>query len=302
MSEFAAMQALLAIRDEGSLSGAARQLDEPKSTLSRRISILETNLNQRLTCQSGRNLTLTAAGLCYAEYAEKILNLQNDAEHALAKLKSTPAGKLRVAIGSELTRGWSTQSLNSFSLHYPEIELDIRVTEYGELAQDPAVDIWIDTNSHSSQTGFRSQKLGYWQQALYASTAFKSRTSLEDAHWIFASNGADDVVLHSTESDHTLILRPHNKLRISALHMRADAISQGHGIGILPCWIAECQRYGSNAFQRLMPDMLADDIPLWIYVQPEKQSLAVQTLINWMREQLPQKWHNTGKKDPQISN
>ncbi len=64
MEQFNANDLLIFARvaDTGSFSRAAEQLDLPKSTLSRRISLLEERLGERLLLRSTRRLSLTDYG------------------------------------------------------------------------------------------------------------------------------------------------------------------------------------------------------------------------------------------------
>ncbi|MEI8632083.1 LysR family transcriptional regulator [Vibrio sp. PP-XX7] len=188
MSYLKAMRTLLAIRDCGSLTMAADQLNEPKSTLSRRISILESELDERLTCQSGRRLSLTRAGLCYASYCEQILQLESSGRAAIKALKSNLSGRITIGLATELSRGWSTESLHNFTQHYPDIELEVQITECSKLPQDTSPDLWISCCEASSQSsGIKSKQLGYWQQGLYTNTAGNhniSKDDLKDCHWL----------------------------------------------------------------------------------------------------------------------
>ncbi|MEI8632082.1 hypothetical protein P4S72_08210 [Vibrio sp. PP-XX7] len=86
------------------------------------------------------------------------------------------------------------------------------------------------------------------------------------------------------------VLTPSNKIVISSLHMRADAIAQGFGIGFLPCWVAECKRHGTKRYHRLFPDLVTHDITLWCNHKVEKESLIVNTLREWLITYIPEKW------------
>ena len=55
--------------DEGSFSRAAERLALPKSTVSRRVAALESQLGERLLLRTTRKLTVTDFGLAVLEHA-----------------------------------------------------------------------------------------------------------------------------------------------------------------------------------------------------------------------------------------
>ncbi|PJC86685.1 hypothetical protein CSW98_06740 [Vibrio sp. HA2012] len=290
MSNLKAMRTLLAIRDYGSLTMAAEYLDEPKSTLSRRICILESELDARLTCQTGRRLSLTQAGLCYADVCEQILQLDSDGREAVRTLKSELSGHVSVGLATELSRGWSTESLHRFANKHPGIELEIQIMECSNLASDAPVDLWLSC-CNRNEKGVKSIKLGIWQQALYASVTDEQSFNfdkLEEQHWICGQEQGTSIFLHSETEQATLI--PKHKTLISSLHMRADAISQGFGIGLLPRWIAECKKHGIKRYQRVFPEFSGQDVELWLHYKVEKESLFTTTLRQWLLSDIPVRW------------
>jgi DNA-binding transcriptional LysR family regulator len=73
MDRFEAMSMLLTAIDEGSLSAAARALNVPIPTLSRKVAELEAALKTQLLTRTTRKLTLTDAGVAYVAAARRIL-------------------------------------------------------------------------------------------------------------------------------------------------------------------------------------------------------------------------------------
>ena len=69
MDRFEAMRTLVAAVDGGSLSAASRTLHIPLSTVSRRVSDLETMLRSQLVVRTSRKLLLTEAGAAYVASA-----------------------------------------------------------------------------------------------------------------------------------------------------------------------------------------------------------------------------------------
>ena len=92
MDRFEAIRALVAAVDGGSLSAAARTLDAPLSTISRRVSDLEAQLGSQLVMRTSRKLLLTEAGAAYVASARRVLE-------ALAEAESAASGEYHAARG-----------------------------------------------------------------------------------------------------------------------------------------------------------------------------------------------------------
>ena len=82
MDRLEAMSIALAVAEAGSLSAAARRLNTPVATASRKISDLEAHLRTKLFDRTARKLALTAAGASYIGASKRILADLTEAERA----------------------------------------------------------------------------------------------------------------------------------------------------------------------------------------------------------------------------
>ncbi len=71
------------VAQAGSFTAAARALDMPKSTVSRKVADLEERLGARLLQRTTRKLSLTDAGRAYFDYGARIVGEVEDAERAV---------------------------------------------------------------------------------------------------------------------------------------------------------------------------------------------------------------------------
>ncbi len=123
MDRFEAMSILLEVVEAGSLSGAGRRLGLPLSTVSRKISDLETHLNARLLARSTRRLDLTDAGRSYVEACRRILEEVEEAERAAAGEYSAPRGELIVTAPIVFGRLHLLPVVTAFLNSYPEVSV-----------------------------------------------------------------------------------------------------------------------------------------------------------------------------------
>ena len=105
----------------GSISSAARNLNLPRATLSRRLSGLEADLGVRLLHRRTTKLTLTEAGEELRRRAAKIVDEAEATWAAVQRLDDTPRGLLRVS----LTGAHFDTLFNDFLNDYPEVELEV---------------------------------------------------------------------------------------------------------------------------------------------------------------------------------
>ena len=119
---------LAQVHKAGSLSEAARQLDLPKATLSRRLTALETSVGARLFVPGASRLTLTELGEQLAERAARHDDDIAETREWLASRDATPRGKVRVAVPAEFAMLLLADSLARFVRRYPKVELEVDTT------------------------------------------------------------------------------------------------------------------------------------------------------------------------------
>lgn len=128
------------IVEAGSFTRAAEQLGLPKSTVSRRLSLLEERLGERLLLRTTRKLTLTDFGHGIIGHARQIAS-EVDAANALADhRRARPTGRLRVSMPHDFAITILHEVLARYVERYPEVALDIdlsprRVDLVGEFSQ-----------------------------------------------------------------------------------------------------------------------------------------------------------------------
>jgi len=109
-------------------SAAARQLDQPRATVSARIIELEKQLGVRLFQRNNRNVSLTAEGLRYLAACRQTLSAFEDADEAL-DLGSKLKGEIRLALPVTLPNQHFLTTLMDFQKDYPEIHIELILSD-----------------------------------------------------------------------------------------------------------------------------------------------------------------------------
>jgi DNA-binding transcriptional LysR family regulator len=123
MDRLEAMSIVLAVAEAGSLSAAARRLNTPVATASRKITEFEDHLRAKLFDRSARRLTLTDSGLSYVEALKQILADLSEADRAAAGEYMKPTGELIVTAPVVLGRVHLIPILAEFLRAYPDIDI-----------------------------------------------------------------------------------------------------------------------------------------------------------------------------------
>jgi DNA-binding transcriptional LysR family regulator len=113
------------IVEAGSFSKAALRVELPKSTVSRRIALLEARLGERLLQRTTRKLVVTEFGASLLEHARKVAD-EVDAAGALAQHRqAAPAGKLRISLPGDVANFGLVDVIAKFADRYPAVSLEL---------------------------------------------------------------------------------------------------------------------------------------------------------------------------------
>ncbi|HEX3323273.1 MAG TPA: LysR family transcriptional regulator [Terriglobales bacterium] len=119
------LEVFLAVAREGRFSRAAEKLFRTQSAVSQTVRKLEQEIGEPLFDRSSREGVLTDAGRVLKEYAEKLLNLREDAQEALVELRELQKGKLALA-ANEFTVLYLLTVLGEFRRLHPMIKISVQ--------------------------------------------------------------------------------------------------------------------------------------------------------------------------------
>ena len=160
------------VAEAGSFSKAAERLGLPKSTVSRRVALLEEQLGERLMVRSTRRSSFTEFGLQLLEHARQVA-AEVDAVAALSEHRQAqPTGRLRVSMPSEMAALLLEDMLAAFATLYPAVslELDLSPRRVDLLAE--GFDIALRIGELQDDSTLVARKLAMLSNGLYASPAY----------------------------------------------------------------------------------------------------------------------------------
>ncbi|HEX7912481.1 MAG TPA: LysR family transcriptional regulator [Paraburkholderia sp.] len=129
MDQLQALRVFVRIAESGGFSKAADTLNVPRATVSKLIQELESHLRVKLFQRSTRRVVVTEEGQTYYQDAVKLLADIEEMDGRFADSRGNPRGRIRVDIGSSLANLILLPHLPAFRRRYPEIQLDVGVSD-----------------------------------------------------------------------------------------------------------------------------------------------------------------------------
>jgi LysR family transcriptional regulator, regulator for bpeEF and oprC len=129
MDRFNAMQAFARVVEAGTFTKAADSLGLPKATVTRLVQTLEAHLRTQLLNRTTRRVTVTADGATYYERAQRLLSELDELEGSVSQARVLPRGRLRIDVPGVLGREVLIPALHEFQARYPDIQIEMGVSD-----------------------------------------------------------------------------------------------------------------------------------------------------------------------------
>lgn len=168
------------IVEAGSFSLAAQRLDLPKSTVSRRISLLEASLGERLLQRTTRKLMLTEFGTSLLEHARKVAD-EVEAAGALAQHRqAAPSGKLRISVPHDFANVGMTELLARFAERYPAVSLELDLSPRRVDLVAEGFDIAIRMGDLPEDSTLAARRVALERMGVYAAPSYIAHRGLPE--------------------------------------------------------------------------------------------------------------------------
>ena len=119
------LKTLLALKETGSVSSAAKRIYLTQSALSHQLKLMEEQFGLPLFERKTSPIRFTAAGERLIQLANEVLPKVVIAERDLARVKQGEAGELRIAVECHTCFDWLMPAMDQFRQHWGLVELDI---------------------------------------------------------------------------------------------------------------------------------------------------------------------------------
>lgn len=125
-----------AVVREGGVTRAALRLHRVQSNVTTRIRQLEDSLGAALFIREGKRMLLSASGRVLLGYAERLLDLAEEARAAVTE--GVPRGRMRLGSMESTAAARLPPVLAGFHQRYPDVQLELRTGPTGRLLAEVA--------------------------------------------------------------------------------------------------------------------------------------------------------------------
>lgn len=220
----------------GSVRQASQQLGVNQTTVSRRISALESQLGNRLFDRSVNGWMITPLGERLIESAESMSEEAHTIERFVMAESQELRGRLRLTVGDVCTQQLVMPAIEQFVRKYPEVDLEIIATHQGLdlAAREADIAVRATDNPPDNLIGQRIATMAF---AIYGTKTLLSRVSEHDVSvpcitWVGDSQTRAPWIKRSFPNASRIY-------RTSELGIMLDMTKRGLSIAQLPCIMGE---------------------------------------------------------------
>ena len=292
MDRFDAMQAFARVVETGSFTKAADTLHMSKTSVTQLVQQLEARLRVRLLNRTTRKVNVTADGAAYYERVLGLLADLDDAETSLSGASSVPRGRLRVDVPSPLARMILIPALPAFHARYPEIQLDMGVSDRMVDIIDEKVDCVVRGGELTDQS-LMARRIGDLRLGVYAAPSYLERAG-SPSHPRELENTQHRIVgfLGSRLGKPFAMHRDQESIKVQGRYVLSTDDGNSYlaaglaGLGILwlPDYMAR-EHLASGELVALFEDWRLDPMPLYLAFPPNRHvSAKLRVFIDWIAE------------------
>lgn len=129
--------------EQNGFAAASRRLAVPKSTISKRVAMLEEQLAARLIHRTSRSFTLTEVGRDFYQHARAALVEAEAAESVVRRRQAEPSGTVRMTASVPVAQLYLAELLPELARLYPKLQLQLDVADRFVDVQQEGFDIAV---------------------------------------------------------------------------------------------------------------------------------------------------------------
>jgi len=129
MDQIQAMRIFVRVVEAGTFTRAADSLSLPKATVTKHVQALEERLRVKLLNRTTRRVTVTPDGAAYYDRTVRLLTDLDDIEASMTNARANPRGRLRIDVGTSVAQLLIIPNLAEFHARYPDIQVDLGVSD-----------------------------------------------------------------------------------------------------------------------------------------------------------------------------
>lgn len=244
MDTLTCIKAFVAVAEEEGFSAAGRKLGWSKHLVSKYVAQLEGSLSVRLLHRTTRKVSLTTVGRAYYERSKPLLEEFQVLQLSVQDSHSKPRGELSICAPVTFAELHLMKPVSDFMARYPEVQVNMQLADrYVDIVEE-GIDVAIRIGD-LQDSSLIAKKLADIDMMICASPEYLSRhpmpetpEQLTDHNCLIDSNlrSGDRWPVAGYEAGS--MIKVNGNLRVNSAAAIHQMVIAGHGLGLLPGFVA----------------------------------------------------------------
>ncbi len=291
--QLAAMRAFARVVETGTFTRAAESLAMPKATLTKLVQLLEAHLRTRLLNRTTRRVTVTADGAAYYERVVQLLADLDELDGSMAVSQATPKGRLRIDVSAPLALLIIIPALPDFHARYPDIQIDIGVTDRPVDLIAENVDCVVRGGEITDQS-LIARRVAELPFVTCAAPSYLERygeprvpSDLQNDHYVvgyFSAESGQRWPMTFVGKGETVEVTGRYIAAFNDGNAYVAAAVAGLGVIQAPLFMVR-QPFADDSLRPILKDWTGDAMPLHVVYPPNRHlSAKLRILVDWLAE------------------
>jgi LysR family transcriptional regulator for bpeEF and oprC len=295
MDQLSAMRAFVRVVEAGTFTRAAMTLGMPKPTVTKLVQNLESHVRTKLLHRTTRRVSVTPDGAAYYERVVRVLSDIDELDGSMTSSQSRPSGRLRVDVSSTLAVLILIPALSTFHERYPEIQIDLGVSDRPVDLIGENVDCVLRAGELTDQS-LIARRIGALRFITCAAPSYlqshgmpQHPNELGGTHHIvsyFHARSGRPIPMTFVRDDEKYEI--FGRYIVSVNDGNAYVAAGLAGLGVLqgPSFMIE-PHLESGTLRRVLPDWQSTTLPLHVVFPPNRHiGNRVRVFVDWVVELL----------------
>lgn len=285
--DWSLVQSFLAVINQGSLQGAARQLQLSQPTMGRHIEELEKQWGVALFERTGRGLVPTAIAMLLAESAKQMESGANLLSHALINQQQSLTGTVRISASQPVACYLLPPILQRMRSSIPDVQVELVVTNAVSNLLQREADIALRM-VQPEQDSLVAKKVGQFTFSACAHQTYLARKGTPETmeelltHDLIGQDN-DEGIIQAFGYLGMTVERDHFCLRTDDLIAAWQAVRAGVGVGFISNHLIRTD----PEVVPLLPHYKVPAMPIWLVVHREiRGNMRLRKVYDFLAKQL----------------
>lgn len=274
--------------EQGNLSAAAKHLKLSRAVVSYHLKKLEAQLGIKLLNRSTRSIALTEAGHQYYQRCKVIVEEALAANQQIENLKNNPTGLIKISCPMSIGLHAIVPALNSFRQLYPNIQLEVSLSDEVVNIIKEGFDIAI-RGAELTDSTLQATKLSTLKTCLCASPDYLLKnghpttpTQLASHQWVIYQLVGTTLDLKKGKRSYSVKLS--GSISTNNASARTAFVEGGHGLGRIPTYDA-MPKIRAGSLIQVLSDYQLNDIDVYAVFPPgTAESKKCRLLIDYLKD------------------